>query len=72
MKYKYPVLWLFVEQWPALILVPAVLSLIVVLAMLTRRWDQRDEMATDERPAKLTTRSTEATSPTASNSVGVS
>lgn len=33
---------LFVEQWPMLILVPAVLVLLAVLAGVTRWWDRRD------------------------------
>ena len=37
-----PVLDLFVEQWPLLIFVPAVLVLVAVLAGVTRWWDRRD------------------------------
>ena len=37
-----PVLDLFVEQWPMLIFVPAVLILVAVLAGVTRWWDRRD------------------------------
>src|SRR4051812_49648915 len=36
-----PVLDLFVEQWPLLIFVPAVLVLVAVLAGVTRWWDRR-------------------------------
>jgi hypothetical protein len=45
-----PVLDLFVEQWPMLIFVPAVLILVAVLAGVTRWWDRRDA----ERPAETT------------------
>ena len=37
-----PVLDLFVEQWPMLIFVPAVLIIVAVLAGVTRWWDRRD------------------------------
>jgi hypothetical protein len=47
-----PVLDLFVEQWPLLIFVPAVLILIAVLAGVTRWWDRRDA----ERSAETTAR----------------
>ena len=50
LKHNYPVLWVFVEHWPLLILTPAVLLLIAVLALITRQWDQRDEIAARERP----------------------
>ena len=45
-----PVLDLFVEQWPLLIFVPAVLILVAVLAGVTRWWDRRDA----ERSTKMT------------------
>ena len=47
-----PVLDLFVEQWPLLIFVPAVLILVAVLAGVTRWWDWRDA----ERSAETTAR----------------
>src|SRR4051794_41721751 len=52
-----PVLDLFVEQWPLLIFVPAVLILIAVLAGVTRWWDRRDA----ERSAEPTARQADAT-----------
>ena len=51
-----PVLDLFVEQWPLLIFVPAVLILVAVLAGLTRWWDRRDA----ERAADTTARRADA------------
>src|SRR3954471_15139392 len=51
-----PVLDLFVEQWPLLIFVPAVLILIAVLAGVTRWWDRRDA----ERSADTTARRADA------------
>jgi hypothetical protein len=36
LKNNYPVLSMFIEQWPLLILAPAVLLLIAVLALITR------------------------------------
>ena len=47
-----PVLDLFVEQWPMLIFVPAILILLAVLAGVTRWWDRRDA----QRSAKTTAR----------------
>jgi hypothetical protein len=44
-----PVLDLFVEQWPMLIFVPAILILITVLAGVTRWWDRRDAQWTAAR-----------------------
>src|SRR3954447_3678486 len=52
-----PVLDLFVEQWPLLIFVPAVLILVAVLAGVTRLWDRRDA----ERSAETTARRADAT-----------
>ena len=52
-----PVLDLFVEQWPLLIFVPAVLILIAVLAGVTRWWDRRDA----KRSADTTARRVDAT-----------
>jgi hypothetical protein len=51
-----PVLDVFVEQWPLLIFVPAVLILIAVLAGVTRWWDRRDA----ERSADTTARRADA------------
>ena len=56
LKYNYPVLWVFIEHWPLLILAPAVLLLIAVLALITRRWDQRDEIAARERARRADNR----------------
>jgi hypothetical protein len=36
---------MFIEHWPLLVLTPAVLLLIAVLALITRHWHQRDEIA---------------------------
>ena len=51
-----PVLDLFVEQWPMLIFVPAILILLAVLAGVTRWWDRRDA----QRSAKTTARRADA------------
>ena len=51
-----PVLDLFVEQWPLLIFVPAVLILVAVLAGVTRWWDRRDA----KRSAATTARRADA------------
>jgi hypothetical protein len=46
-----PVLDLFIEQWPLLIFVPAVLLLVTVLASVTRWWDRRDAQRSAETTA---------------------
>lgn len=51
-----PVLDLFVEQWPMLVLVPAILILIAVLAGVTAWWDRRDA----QRAGGTTARRTDA------------
>jgi hypothetical protein len=48
---------MFIEHWPLLILTPAVLLLIAALALITREWDQRDEIAARERLDEPTTES---------------
>jgi signal peptidase I len=45
----HPTLTLLVEQWPATILVPTILLLLVVLAMITRWWDSWDQSARERR-----------------------
>jgi hypothetical protein len=47
-----PVLDLFVEQWPMLIFVPAVLILVAVLAGVTRWWDRRDAQRSTDTTAR--------------------
>jgi len=39
----HPALDVFIEQWPSLIFLPAILGLIVALVAVTRWWDQRDK-----------------------------
>ena len=40
---NHPSLAWVVDYWPAVVLVPTVLLLIVVLALVTRWWDRQDE-----------------------------
>ncbi len=56
LKNNYPVLSMFIEHWPLLILTPAVLLLIAVLALITRQWDQRDEIAARDRARRADSR----------------
>jgi hypothetical protein len=49
---SHPVQDLLIEQWPSLVLLPAVLVLLVVLIAVTRWWDQRDEARSAEREAR--------------------
>jgi hypothetical protein len=45
LKYSHPVLAVLVHHWPSMVLLPSLLILIAALAMVTRRWDARDEAA---------------------------
>ena len=47
-----PLLDLFVEQWPLLIFVPAVLILVAILAGLTGWWDRRDAKRSADTTAR--------------------
>jgi hypothetical protein len=62
-----PVLDLFVEQWPLLIFVPAVLILVAVLAGVTRWWDRRDAQRSADTTARRADAATghEVTAPSA-------
>ena len=56
LKNNHPVLSMFIEHWPLLVLTPAVLLLIAVHALITREWDQRDEIAARERARRADNR----------------
>jgi hypothetical protein len=58
LKHNNPVLGVFIEQWPLLILTPAILLLIAMLALITRQWDQRDEIAARDRSSRQPSRTT--------------
>ena len=45
LKYSHPWLALLLHYWPAAIMLPMILLLIVVLALITRWWDRRDRGA---------------------------
>lgn len=47
---RYPVLAWILEFWTITIFVPAVLLLVLVLTVVTCRWDRRDEAARRSRP----------------------
>ena len=49
LKYSHPVLALVLHYWPAAIFAPSILLLIVVLVLVTRRWDARDAAALQAR-----------------------
>jgi hypothetical protein len=40
---NHPTLAWFVDYWPSVVFVPTILLVIVVLALVTRWWDRRDE-----------------------------
>ena len=42
LRYAHPQLYFVIQNWPSLIFLPSVLVLIASLALVTRRWDQRD------------------------------
>jgi hypothetical protein len=44
-KYSHPTLAFFAEYWPTTIFLPTILLVIAVLAVITRRWDQRDALS---------------------------
>ena len=48
----HPVLDVFIEQWPSLIFLPAILGLIVALVAVTRWWDQRDKSRLADNEAR--------------------
>jgi hypothetical protein len=50
MLQQSPVLAWILEYWTITIFVPAVLILVAVLTVVTRRWDRRDESARKPRP----------------------
>ena len=47
---SHPVLAFILEYWTMTIFVPAILTLVTVLALVTRRWDRRDESARKPDP----------------------
>ena len=49
---NHPVLDVFIEQWPSLIFLPAILGLIVALVAVTRWWDQRDKSRLADKEAR--------------------
>ena len=66
LKYGHPTLALVIAHWAPMILVPAVLLLLAVLAMITRWWDWRDQSAREmgcqtHSPAEATEVNDEAT-----------
>jgi len=50
MLQQNPVLAWILEYWTITIFVPAVLILVAVLTVVTRRWDRRDDSARKARP----------------------
>jgi hypothetical protein len=48
LKYSHPVLAVFVHYWPSMILLPAILVLIALLAVITRWWEDRDHSDRDD------------------------
>ena len=45
LKYSHPVLAVIVQYWPSMVLLPLILLLIATLALVTKWWDGRDEVA---------------------------
>ena len=48
-RYNHPTLAWILDYWPATILLPTILLLLAVLAVITRWWDQRDQVTAQER-----------------------
>jgi hypothetical protein len=45
LRYSHPVLAWILHYWTVTIFLPSILLLVVVLAWVTHRWDERDEAA---------------------------
>jgi hypothetical protein len=45
LKYSHPVLAWILDNWTVTIFLPSILVLVAVLALVTHRWDGRDEAA---------------------------
>ena len=43
LKYSHPWLAAVLHHWPSVVFLPSLLILVTVLALITRRWDARDE-----------------------------
>lgn len=59
LKYSHPILALLLHYWPAAIFAPSILLLIVVLVLVTRRWDARDAAALQARSVQHSANVTE-------------
>jgi hypothetical protein len=44
-KYNYPETAWMLAHWPAFVLLPTIFVVLTVLALITRRWDQKDKEA---------------------------
>lgn len=44
-KYDHPEIVWVSAHWPASVLLPTIFVMLVALALLTRRWDQKDKEA---------------------------
>jgi hypothetical protein len=49
LKYSHPILAYVLHYWPVTVFLPAILLLIAVLAVITRRWDARDAAAAQQK-----------------------
>jgi hypothetical protein len=49
LRYSHPTLAYLLHYWPVTIFLPAILLLIAVLAVITRRWDARDAAAAQQK-----------------------
>jgi hypothetical protein len=45
LKYSHPTLAVLLHYWPSMIFLPTILLMVMVLAVVTHFWDQRDEAA---------------------------
>ena len=43
LKYSHPWLAVVFDYWPTMVLLPTLLLLVATLALITRKWDARDE-----------------------------
>jgi hypothetical protein len=49
LKYSHPTLAFVLQYWPVTVFLPAILLLIAVLAVITRRWDAHDAAAAQQK-----------------------
>ena len=55
LKYNNPVLAYILAHWTVTLLLPSLILLVAALALITRRWDQKDLQSSSAADAVVTT-----------------